>query len=144
MLKICFTGYIGADCRTKVVENQVAITFSVGVTKSHKNRQGVEITKTNWIGCTIWRKPEHTRIAEFLKSGKQVYVEGEPSVRPWLNQKDQTPQASFDCRVDFLEMLGRSNNQTAATNAEPVAQVNSEKNAVIEKQGPGDNDDLPF
>jgi len=143
MLKVSFIGYIGDDCRMKNVEGQVAITFSVGVTKAYKNRQGNEVSKTNWIGCTIWRKPEHTRIAEFLKRGRQVWVEGEPSVRAWVKAADQSANASFDCRVTELELMGSPVNNAPAQ-AAPAPQITAETNAVIDKKDPADNDDLPF
>lgn len=148
MLKISFTGYLGADCHQKHINDQVAITFSVGVTKQWKNRQGVAMSNTTWVGCTIWRKPEHTRIAEFLKRGQQVYVDGEPSARAWIKNADGTAHCSLDCRVDNVELLGKAagNNQPYT----PAAQTNvtSEPNATaapaITAANPADNDDLPF
>ena len=134
MLKVTFTGYIGADCRTRLVGDQVAITFSVAATKQFKNRQGVEITNTTWIGCTIWKNKDNMgTITEYLKTGRQVLIEGEPSIRPYFNPAEPTvPLASFDCRVAHLELLGRS---APATIPEPD---------ISKLDGPNKEEDLPF
>jgi len=142
MLKVSFIGYLGADCNQKNINDQVAITFSVAVTKQYKNRQGEQFSKTSWIGCTIWRKPEHTRIAEFLKRGQQVFIEGEPSVRAWIKVADGSANASFDCRVTEFELLGKA---AATENTAAPQEQKQESNAGAAFSGnPGDNDDLPF
>jgi single-strand DNA-binding protein len=142
MIKLSIIGYLGADCNVKRVNNsdQVAITFSVGVSDQYKNRQGEQINKTTWIGCTLWRKPEHTRISEFLKKGVQVYVEGEPNVRAWIKQGDNTAAASFDCRVTEIKLLGKG---PAQVSPDPAPGSNTSSSAPV-FSNPTDNDDLPF
>lgn len=137
MLKIDFIGYLGNDCNVKHVDGHVAITFSVGVTRQYKNRQNVVVKDTTWIGCTLWRKPENTRIAEFLKKGLQVYVSGMPSVRAWT-KPDGSAGSSLDCRVLDLEMLGKSQNPSLADTPQPTAINATQPTAESE------NDDLPF
>lgn len=145
MLKISFIGYLGEDCRTRYVNDQVAITFSVGVSNQYKNRQGETIRNTTWVGCTLWRKPENLRITEFLKKGLQVYVEGEPSTRAWIKQADGTANCSLDCRVDFLEMTGKqpgakpTESQAPAASATPAQGTTNNNTGYIDE-----NDDLPF
>jgi len=135
MLKMIITGYLGADCRARNNGDQVAITFSVGVTKQYKNRQNVEVTDTTWVGCTLWRKVDNIgRITEFLKSGKQVLVEGEPSTRAWISNADNSPKASLDLRVSVIELLGKADQASAA----PLNQ------APVPDTKPEDNEDLPF
>jgi single-strand DNA-binding protein len=137
MLQLLLTGYLGTDATVKSVNDQMAISFSVGVTKQWRDRQGQPMTKTTWIGCTLWRKPENTRIAEFLKRGQQVLVKGEPTVRAYIKQTDGTAQGVMDCRVDYIELLGKA----------PVvetAPASSTPPAAADLSAGSDNDDLPF
>lgn len=128
MLKLSFIGYIGANCRTRVDGDNVAITFSVGVSKQYKNRQNEPITKTTWVGCTLWRKITNLgTITNYLVVGKEIYVEGEPSVRAYLDA-EQKPKVVLDCRVEKIRLCGSSAPASAP-------------DQIPDKS---DNDDLPF
>lgn len=108
MIKLTATGYLAADCSIKDMEsgNNVAIRFAVGVTTKWKDAGGNQQSKTSWISCTYWRLANETGIAQYLKKGRQVLIEGEPSVRAWLKQGSSDPSAALDCRVTYLELLG--------------------------------------
>jgi single-strand DNA-binding protein len=107
MLKIQFIGYIGSDATVRTKDNQVAVTFSVGVNKTWRNRQNEPQKKTVWIGCTIWRDLDKDNISKYLKSGTQIYIEGEPSARAY-NDKEGIACGMLDCRVTNYEMTGKA------------------------------------
>lgn len=126
-----FAGFIGANCRTRVDGDNVAIQFSVGVTKQYRNRQNVPVSKTTWIGCTLWRKTTNLgTISNYLVKGKYVIVIGEPSVRCYIDSEGKA-KALQDCRVSEIELGGSAPPADQA----PIDQAPAQNN---------DNDDIPF
>lgn len=105
MIKLSFTGYIGKDATVQDQDGQIAIRFSVGVTKTWNNRQGQRTSKTVWVGCTYWRDLGKDNVSQYLRKGTQVYVDGEPSPRAWLNEGKA--EACLDCRVTMVELLNK-------------------------------------
>lgn len=127
-----FSGFIGADCRTRVEGDNVAIQFSIGVTKQYRNRQNEQVSKTTWVGCTLWRKTTNMgTISNYLTKGKYVVVMGEPSVRAYTDPQGKA-KAVLDCRVSEIELGG-----TAPPADQPVSDQAPAQNS-------SDNDDLPF
>lgn len=62
-------------------------------------------TKTEFetLSCSMWR--DSTKVAEFLKKGTQVFVEGEPDVSIYKDAQNQ-PTAQLKLRVSDLQLLG--------------------------------------
>lgn len=139
-------GRIGNDATVRPVGENAAIGFSIAVSEKYKNAQGQQLENTYWIDCTIWRKVNETTIAGYLKKGTQVYIEGRPTARPWVNAQNQA-MASLDCRVDKLELLG-SPQQAAAPQPSapaPTAQAAPQVHRPVHAQPAATNDpDLPF
>lgn len=130
-LTLSLIGHLGQDATTRQVNENVAISFSVASTKKYTDKNGEQKQETTWTNCTVWRKADQTKIAQYLKKGTQVYVEGEPSARSWTNSNNEA-QASLDCKVEKIELLGSAQQTTTASPA--PAQATSNTNS----------DDLPF
>lgn len=133
MLKILFTGNIGKAAEIRTLNSgDMAISFNVAHTQ--KTGDGQEIT--TWVSCTKWVKAgASTKIADFLKKGQRVLIEGTPSARAWL-QADNSARAELDCRVLNIELLGAPTERTNAP-AAPAAATTTENAAPVE-------DNLPF
>jgi single-strand DNA-binding protein len=133
MLSLIFSGYLGDNCKTRIDGDNVAITFNVGVTKRYKDRQNRQVTKTTWVGCTLWRKKDNLgTITDYLLKGKPVLVQGEPSVRAYKTTEGD-PKAVLDCRVITVELQGSAPHpQEEPEPVNPPAATNP------------DNEDLPF
>lgn len=123
MIKLQLIGNLGRDAAVRQIENEQAISFNVAVNEKYTNKQGVKVENTQWVECTIWRKStESVKIAEFLKKGTQVFIEGKPSVDTYKNKEGLTV-ATLKVRVLNVELLGGSKNQDAAAPAaEPAAE----------------------
>lgn len=106
MHQITLTGYIGKDATVRDANGAKAIGFSVAVNETHG--RGAEKTETTtWYDCTIWRGPdEKTTIADYLKEGQQVLIQGRPKPGGYQNaQKEWVP--TIEVRVTNYELLGR-------------------------------------
>lgn len=144
MIKLSLIGNIGGDATVRTLDNgSTAISFSVAVTEKRKDQE-----ITTWAACTIWKyNDQPTTIAQYLKKGQKVYVEGKPSVRTYVTKEAQTG-ASLEVRVDFVELLGGA--QAApqqAPQSAPVAQPRSQSVPQATAQASpffGNDDDVPF
>ena len=76
--------YLSFIARTQQVK---AINFSVAVNKSYKNSEGTKVEKTDWISAVIWKKKDASiKIADYLKKGTKVLIEGEPGVDSFIGK----------------------------------------------------------
>lgn len=117
MQQITLTGHLGKDATVRDANGAKAIGFSVAVNETHG--RGAEKTETTtWYDCTIWRGPEDkTTIADYLKEGQQVLIQGKPKPGGYLNaQQEWMP--TIEVRVTSCELLGR---KVAGSGAEGAA-----------------------
>jgi len=140
MNKHTFTGNLGADAQVRTLDNgSSAISFNVAVTEKFKDRNGQQQELTTWVGCTYWRTQQQgTAVAQYLKKGTRVLIEGRPSVRMY-EKSDGTHGTSLDCRVETLELIGGQQQQQAPA---PVQQPQNTTTNTPAMGGP--SDDLPF
>lgn len=107
-----FIGHLGQDCEVRDVNGRHAISFSVAVTEKWTNQQGAAQEKTYWMRCTLWRNQGQTAIANYLKKGQLVFVEGKPEARAYVT-KDNQAAASLEVTVSNVELLGGGQQQAA-------------------------------
>lgn len=144
-------GNIGQDAEVRHIEgSQSAISFSVAVTEKWTDKAGNKQERTEWFRCTIWRHADKTSIAQYLKKGTKVLVEGKISARAWSNQNTGEVSAALELKVDNFEFLGGVQQAPVATNqpamATPVAQAMTMPAYPTNEIGDPNNpdDDLPF
>lgn len=111
MNKGIFIGNLGKDAEIRTLDGgAVAIGFSLAINEGYKDKQGNQVDKTTWVNCTIWKTAgQSTAIAKYLTIGTKVCVEGTVSCRAYLGTASNTPQASLDVKVNFVELLGSKN-----------------------------------
>lgn len=129
MLRLTMIGNLGRDATVKEVSDAHVINFSVAHTEKFTS-QGVEKEKTTWVSCHYW--PKTTKVAEYLKKGTLVMVEGTPEVRTWETDEGKHG-AELRLRVFNLQLLGGAKPTQAA---EATAEVAGTTEAPT--------DDLPF
>ena len=146
MNRVTIIGNLGQDAQVRVLDNgQAAISFSIGETERWKDQQGNKQERTEWFNCTLWRKSDQTAIAQYLKKGTKVMVEGRISVRPWQGQ-DGSCNASLEIRVnnvDGIRFLSALNQQQQGA---PQEQPQTTGFTPEQMAGASTNpdDDLPF
>ncbi len=105
MLKVILNGALGNDAEVKDVGNSKLITFNVAVSLDYKDQQGNKVEKTEWVRANIWRgKEQSTKIAEYLKKGKKVLIEGTPEADAYKS-KDGEIKSSLSVKVKEVEFL---------------------------------------
>ena len=141
MIKLQIVGNLGADCIQKEVNGKNVINFNVAHTERYKDGQGNLKEKTTWVNCAYWT--DRTAVAQYLKKGKQVYVEGSPDAEAYTN-RDNQPAATLRLRVRDLQLLGGNTDgnqgNSNAYGSQTSSNSSSEATADIEEAA----DDLPF
>jgi single-strand DNA-binding protein len=134
LLRTQLIGNLGKDAEVRTIaDGAMAISFAVAVTEKYTAQSGETKENTYWVNCTLWKtKNQSSRIADFLKKGIRVYVEGRPSAKAYAS-RDGEQKASLEVRVDKLELL------TFADSSERPATAHTAPPLPI-----GGNDDLPF
>ena len=108
MLKLQLIGNLGQDAVVNNVGGKNVINFSVAHTEKYKNSEGTEVSKTTWVSCAYWS--EKINLSNYLKKGTQVYLEGKPEAKTYLNDKTKETVAQLHARVTSLQLL--SSNKT--------------------------------
>ena len=104
MIKLQVIGNLGKDSLTNSVNGKSVINFNVAHTEKFKDSQGQVKEKTTWVECAYWT--DRTTVAQYLRRGTQVFVEGTPEVRHYT-KNDGTQGASLSLRVSMVQLLGQ-------------------------------------
>lgn len=150
MFKTTLTGNIGNDAEVTAFDNgSKVVSFSVAHSKKWNDKNGVKQEKTTWVRCNMWKQEN---LAQYLKKGVRVLVEGEIEARAYTNKEGQTV-ALLELTVFAIEMQGsgsgnsNENNQGAVST--PPQNVSTPPTAVStppvsNKPANEEEDDLPF
>jgi single-strand DNA-binding protein len=125
MIELLIVGNLGKDAQVTNYQGKNIINFSVAHTEKYKNAEGVEVNKTTWVECSIWRNQgESIAIAQYLKKGTQVLARGIPEASTYTNSQNQAVP-KLKCKVNTVQLLGSApaaNNNAPA----PSAPANSD------------------
>lgn len=133
MIKMQVIGNIGADAVQRETNGRKYTTFSVAVSSKYKNQDGTETERTTWVSCT---RDGQSQVDQWLKRGRQVYVEGTPSVSLYTDNQGH-PQCNLRLSVGRVELLGGKDDAQPQQQAAPQQQAQP----VTTEDG---EDGLPF
>ena len=137
MIKMTVIGNIGADAVQRETNGRKYTTFNVAVSTKFKNQDGSETERTTWISCA---RDGQSPIDQWLKKGRQVYVEGTPSVSMYTDNQGH-PNCNLKLAVHRIELLGGKDEQNQPQAAAPAAAPTPQAAAQAQQEG---TDDLPF
>ena len=137
MIKMTVIGNIGADAVQRETNGRKYTTFNVAVSTKFKNQDGSETERTTWISCA---RDGQSPIDQWLKRGRQVYVEGTPSVSMYTDNQGH-PNCNLKLAVHRIELLGGKDEQNQQQAAAPAASPTPQAAEQAQQEGA---DDLPF
>lgn len=87
--KVILIGNLGKDAETKFTPGgRSRTTFTIATSRSWKDAQtGETREQTDWHNIVLWGQE---RVGEYLKKGKQVFVEGRLTSRSYENNEGKT------------------------------------------------------
>jgi single-strand DNA-binding protein len=136
MLKLSVIGNLGNDPELKMAATGTAVLrFNVAANYRAKNEQNEWADRTEWVRCTVFGKRAES-LAEMIRKGSRVYVEGRLEARPWTDNQGQV-RAGLELVTDTVEFMSSRQDDPmtprTTVNRQPVAAGASDEDA-----------DLPF
>lgn len=116
VLKVECIGHLGKDATVNTVSGKNVINFTVAHTESYKKQDGTKVDNTTWLSCSYWN--DSTAVAQYLKKGTLVYVEGLPA--PKIYDGKQGAAIDFAVKVFKITLLAQPK-ESAATASAPAA-----------------------
>jgi single-strand DNA-binding protein len=117
--KCMIIGNLGRDPEMRYTPSGQAVTqFSVATNRNYRDPQGEWQSETEWFRVVVWGD-QGERVAEYLRKGHKVYVEGRLQTRQWEDQsgnKRYTTELIAN-RVQSLERRDREGEPPIAGDA---------------------------
>jgi len=156
LCKVMIIGNLGSDPEMRYTPSNRAVTqFNVAVNQSTKNQQtGEWVEETDWFRVSVWGDRAE-RMAETLRKGNKVFVEGRFKTREFEG-RDGQKRTSLEITADSVVNLEkRPREEGEGQFAAPAAAAAGGSSAGGSSAGPsrsggGGNfddtelDDLPF
>ena len=116
--KVIIVGRLGKDPEVRYTPNgQAVANFTVATSDNWKDKtSGEKQEKTEWHRIVVWgRLAELSR--DYLKKGKQVYVDGRLQTRSW-DDKDGNKKYITEIVANNIQFLGSATDKTTDKTAE--------------------------
>src|SRR3954470_2105137 len=146
LCKVMIIGNLGSDPEMRYTPSNRAVTqFNVAVNQSTKNQQtGEWIEETDWFRISVWGDRAE-RMAESLRKGNKVFVEGRFRTREFEGRDGQKRTALEISADSIVNLERRARDDEAAVPAGAGASFGgSERGAPSRPAAEPDLDDLPF
>ncbi len=161
--KVMLIGHLGNDPELRVIPSgQSVANFTLATNESYKDSSGNLQERTEWHRIVVWG-----RLAEicqqYLKKGRQVYIEGKLQTRSWDDTKTGEKRYATEIVCSDMQMLGSAreggfsqgggNTPQYGQNSSGYGSSSSQPQQSGGYQGTGgsgmenrepDKDDLPF
>ena len=135
--KVILVGNLGRDPEVRYTPQGTAVAnFTMATTDRWNDPSGEKKERTEWHRIVVWGKQAEIA-AEYLKKGRQVYVEGSLQTREWTD-KEGNKRYTTEVRAQRFQMLGRPDDR------QPVAAARGPIEEVAEPDPGFGEDDVPF
>jgi single-strand DNA-binding protein len=149
--KVILVGNLGRDPETRYTTSGDAVTnIRLATTDTWKDKAGEKQERTEWHNIVFYGRQAEIA-GEYLKKGRQIYVEGRLQTRKWQDKEGQD-RYTTEIIADRMQMLGSREGGGASAAIEPV-----ERAPAAEPRGGGKgatapakknvddlDDDIPF
>jgi single-strand DNA-binding protein len=103
--KVILVGNLGRDAELKFTPSGFPISsFSLATTDRRKDKDNTWQEKTEWHRIKLLGKQAES-LQDYLKKGKQIYVEGRLETRSW-DDKDGQKRYMTEIVADRIQLLG--------------------------------------
>ncbi len=153
--KVTLIGNLGQDPETRYMSSGDAVTnITIATTDVWKDRDGNKQEKTEWHRVTFYRRLAEIA-GEYLKKGRQVYIEGRLEIRKWTD-KTGADRYTTGIIANEMKMLGskpsgdspdRADSSQGGHASAPAQNSSAPKPETNNKSGGGFedmDDDVPF
>jgi single-strand DNA-binding protein len=136
--KVILVGNLGRDPEVRHTSSGTPVAnFTMATTERWNDASGERKEQTEWHRIVVWAKQAEI-VGEYLRKGRQVYVEGSLQTREWTD-REGNKRYTTEVRAQRVQMLGRRDDHqpVAAPGTSPAADG-------AEPQAGYEEDDIPF
>jgi single-strand DNA-binding protein len=132
--KVIILGNLGRDPELRHTPSGKAVcTLRVATNESWTDQQsGERQERTEWHGIVVWGRPAEN-CAQYLRKGRQVFVEGRLQTRKWQDKEGQD-RWTTEIVADRVQFVGGGAGGGASAEGDPE----------IPPPASGGADDIPF
>jgi single-strand DNA-binding protein len=152
--KVMLIGHLGNDPEMKVTTSgQSRVNFTLATNENFKDSSGNLQERTEWHRIIVWGKLAEI-CSQYLKKGRQVYVEGRLQTRSWDDTKSGEKRYTTEIVCSDMQMLGGQREQGGGSNYEGGSPAYERQQSSPDYPSPSaqtsgpmlenDKDDLPF
>ena len=148
--KVILVGNLGRDPETRYTTSGDAVTnIRLATTDTWKDKNGEKQERTEWHNIVFYGRQAEIA-GEYLKKGRQIYVEGRLQTRKWQDKEGQD-RYTTEIIADRMQMLGgrEGGAQPPAEPAQRAAGTDTRGGAKggaapAKKNADDFDDDIPF
>jgi len=147
--KVILVGNLGRDPETRYTTSGDAVTnIRLATTDTWKDKNGEKQERTEWHNVVFYGRQAEIA-GEYLKKGRQIYVEGRIQTRKWQDKEGQD-RYTTEVVADRMQMLGSREGGGAPSGADESptrerASAGAKGAATPAKKNVDDlDDDIPF
>lgn len=140
--KAILIGNLGRDPELRrIPSGQPVASFTVATTESFTDRAGTRQKRTEWHNIVAWGKLAEL-CGEYLKKGRQVYIEGRISNRQYEAKDGSGKRTRSEIVAQTIQFLGGRAGEGAEEQSDIGAAAGGGGGA--EMGPPVDDEDIPF
>ncbi|HEU4364462.1 MAG TPA: single-stranded DNA-binding protein [Candidatus Krumholzibacteria bacterium] len=143
--KVIIIGNLGGDPTVRYTAGGAPVAnFNVATSERFNNKAGEREERTEWHRVVAFGKLAEI-CQQYLKKGKQVYVEGRLQTRSWEDQQGQKKYMT-EIVAQNMQMLGRAGESAGGGGGDFPSQDYPNNEPAPQGAGSGgtEDDDLPF
>ena len=141
--KVIIVGNVGRDPELRSTQGgQAVATFSVATSERFKDKEGQPQERTEWHRVVAWGRLAEI-CGEYLRKGKQVYVEGRLQTRDW-EDKDGHKRYTTEVVANVMQMLGRRGEDGGSYSDDTSARGAASGDPASQAPASGADDEIPF
>lgn len=141
MIKMLFIGTLGADAEFKHsdmgTDGNKFVTFRAAHNDTWTDAAGMRHENVTWVDFIM---SDHPKVAQYLKKGTMVYVEGRASLRVYSSPKDKCMKAGITIQVQRIELLSAKKDSNQERTMQPAQTEQPKQQQQTQNDGKG----LPF
>ena len=141
--KVILVGNLGGDPTIRYTPSGTAVAnFNIATTEKFIKKDGERDERTEWHRIVVWAKLAEI-CNQYLKKGKQVYIEGRLQTRQWEDQNGNK-RSTTEIIANTMQMLGRAGDAPSDVPSQDISQAEPVPQGSAETGSPANDDDLPF
>lgn len=143
---ICVVGNIVRDAKTRMIEvtrgdkktSTMVTDVVIAENRLTRGADGKTVSKAVFYRIPLWRE-FGANMAQYLKKGRAIMVEGDVDARPWTNQQG-VAQAQLEIHNAKIKFINAPSGKAVVTE---TAEADAEAAAALEAAEQADNE-TPF